>query len=379
MGSEVQRPNSEVNVPTSSTEVEFALALSRMIDSAKNDPEHLRATVYELARYKLKEQRGSEKPADFRQLSKALEVAIRGVEIFVKKGEQRAPALPRPGTAQQQRVLAVPDRDSSLRPAATVIKVGFERKKSKFRAAVRFIAVIAIGFAVVFAVKQRGITVEALQRQASRIAATIPRPNFVPQASQTPQTLQARTDADDHAPVQPLPLMPTTYGIYAVSKEKLYELESLPGRVPDMRVAVSPAISTSSKTTLPDGHLKFIVYRRDSATNAPDHAEIRLVAKVAQETTFNSAGKAVMAKVEDTWAIRNISIPFRTAPKKNSPDMYEVQSEDTEGALPPGRYALAIKGQAYDFSVGGEITDRRQCLERLIASNGQFYSECQKP
>jgi len=45
----------------------------------------------------------------------------------------------------------------------------------------------------------------------------------------------------------------------------------------------------------------------------------------------------------------------------------------------PGRYALVLKGQAYDFNVAGQITDPKQCLERMAATNGQFYSECQKP
>jgi hypothetical protein len=58
--------------------------------------------------------------------------------------------------------------------------------------------------------------------------------------------------------------------------------------------------------------------------------------------------------------------------------MYEVLSEDAETALAPGRYALVLKGQAYDFRVAGQITDPKQCLERMAATNGQFYSECPK-
>jgi hypothetical protein len=76
--------------------------------------------------------------------------------------------------------------------------------------------------------------------------------------------------------------------------------------------------------------------------------------------------------------IRNIAIPYRTAPKKDDPDMYEVQGEDPDKPLAPGRYALVLKGQAYDFTVEGETTDLRHCLERMAATNGQFYSECQK-
>jgi len=47
--------------------------------------------------------------------------------------------------------------------------------------------------------------------------------------------------------------------------------------------------------------------------------------------------------------------------------------------LPAGRYALVIKGQAYDFTVAGPITEAAQCLERVDAANGTFYSECGRP
>jgi hypothetical protein len=153
----------------------------------------------------------------------------------------------------------------------------------------------------------------------------------------------------------------------------------LPGRAPDIRIAVSPTILTPSRTVLPDGHLKFVIYRRDSATNAADHADVRIVAQIMREMSFDPAGKPVAKKIDDTWVIRNISLPFRTAPKKDNPDMYEVQSENPESALTPGRYVLVLKGQAYDFSVAGPISDPRQCLERMAATNGQFYSGCQKP
>jgi len=59
--------------------------------------------------------------------------------------------------------------------------------------------------------------------------------------------------------------------------------------------------------------------------------------------------------------------------------MYEVVGETPDSVLTPGRYALVLKGQAYDFSVAGNISDPRQCLERMAATNGQFYSPCQKP
>ena len=376
MGSEILRPESKDAVPTS-TEVEFALVLSRMIDSVKNDPEHLRATVYELARIKLKEQFESDGPADMRQLSRALETAIQGVETFVTKNDQNDAALSRPGVALRQHMLAAPHAEAFDRSAAPVIDVGGGRRTPRFTTAWRLVVVVAIGLSVLFAITQRGLIVDSLRKQASRIGAL---GSWIgPEPVSAPQAVPERIDPRDREPVRPDPLTPIAYGIYAVSDDKLYELELLPGRAPDLRVTVSPAILTPSKTTLPDGHLKFIVYRRDSATNAADHSEIRVVAKVVQEMNFDKSGKPALSKIDNTWVIRNISIPFRTAPKRDNPDMYEVQSENPEAALTPGRYALVIKGQAYDFSVAGEVTDRKQCLERLAATNGQFYSECQKP
>ena len=59
--------------------------LSCVINSVEKNPEFLRATVYELARHKLKEEFSSESFGDVRNLSKSLEVAIAGVEAFSKK------------------------------------------------------------------------------------------------------------------------------------------------------------------------------------------------------------------------------------------------------------------------------------------------------
>jgi hypothetical protein len=179
-------------------------------------------------------------------------------------------------------------------------------------------------------------------------------------------------------PIAPSPTVPTAFGIYAVSDGKLHELDVLPGRAPDPRVAISSIIMTPSRTTLPDGHVSFVIYRRDSASNAADRAEVRLVARIEREANFDKGGKQVVTDVDDNWVMRNISIPHRTAPKKDNPEMYEVRSDNPDVPLAPGRYALVLKGLAYDFSVAGTITDPRQCLERLVATNGRFYSECKK-
>ena len=56
--------------------------------------------------------------------------------------------------------------------------------------------------------------------------------------------------------------------------------------------------------------------------------------------------------------------------------MIVLRPEDPQLTLSPGRYALVIAGQGYDFSVDGKITDLAQCLERTNVIDGMVYSEC---
>jgi hypothetical protein len=374
MSREILQPNADASGVTSSQEVEFALVLSRMVDSISEDPEHLRATIYELARHKLKEQFQSESPGDMRQLSKSLEVAIQGVEKFHKEKEQ-ATALPAPSAAGSPMLAYAPRHDESVLVSRRVeVQTSTTKRISAFgrhpgiKAIRPFAKICAIALAVVlvafsFDFFRRKENV-AINRAGSTRQITSPSPQSAPTAP--PSELAASS----------LPALPTSFGIYAVSGGKLYQLDLLPGRAPDIRVAISPLITTASRTTLPDGHLTFIVYRRDSATNAADRAEVRVIARIARELRFDKDGKQVASNVDDNWVVRNISVPYRTAPKKDIPDMYEVQSENPETPLAPGRYALVLKGYAYDFTIAGPVTDARQCLERLVATNGQFYSQC---
>ncbi len=174
--------------------------------------------------------------------------------------------------------------------------------------------------------------------------------------------------------------LPSVYGIYSVSAGRLHELEPLAvGRVPDQRVFMSTPIKTPSRTVLPDGRTEFIIYRRDIANNAPDRITVRVIARVQRAMTFNTAGQASTTDVDDSWTIRNVSYDFRVAPLGESSEMLAIRPEKEDFVLPAGRYALVVKGQAYDFTVAGPITDAAQCLERVGAANGTFYSECGRP
>jgi len=75
----------------------------------------------------------------------------------------------------------------------------------------------------------------------------------------------------------PLPFpVPTDYGIYALNDGALSELQLLPERVPDKRIAMSTSVIEPSRTTLSDGKAKFILFRRDLAGNAPDRMDVRV-------------------------------------------------------------------------------------------------------
>jgi hypothetical protein len=379
---------------TAHPEVEFALVLTRTIDSVRADPEQLRGAIYELARQKLREQFTSENASEIPRLTAALEVAIQGVEAHCRKDRERQRPISGPdfrspppptGIADQHpatiQVLEAPlvsvfvENDDSVRNIPPSPRRSRSRETAsawggRFAASWRFILVVGVLLLAIVGTLRSG---QFSARDKGNVPAVASRE--IPGKNQSP-VQAAPTELE---PPKAVPLVPTTFGIYAVAAGRLFELEPLQIRAPDIRVAVSAAIITPSRTLLPDGNIKFIVFRRESAGTAPDQVDVRVVAGIEQAMTFDSSGKPVVSKTEETWVIRNISIPYRTAPVKDNLEMYEVQSRDANAELVPGRYALVIKGQAFDFTIAGDVTDTRQCLERVTAANGTFYSPCQKP
>jgi hypothetical protein len=127
---------------------------------------------------------------------------------------------------------------------------------------------------------------------------------------------------------------------------------------------------------LPDGRLSFIVFRRDLTTNAPAMSQSGSSPRSSGGMTFDSAAKASIANLDDQWAIRGTSYDLRVAPLNENAEMLLLRPENPDFVFPAGRYGLVLKGQAFDFSVAGPITEPVQCLERVAAANGNFYSEC---
>jgi hypothetical protein len=385
MARDITRKEPDTGASTSNA-VDFALVLSRMIDAINGDPQQLRSTVYELARHKLEEQAASEDPDEQGRLAHALEVAIQGVETHFngmnpqlglpsgqapRLGPPVDPAMAAQTAAALDSVRLENEFGARWQPRGPDQERGFGRKPRQFPVAWRFLVVLAFIAVIGLAI---GLHSSLLALVRSRTAPTAEVTHVVAKPVMVPPPAQVTPPP----PPPDDPLIPKAYGVYAVSGGKLFLLELLPGRAPDPRVAVSAPISTPSTTVLPDQHVRFIVFRRDSAVNALDHAEVRVIAKVARAMTFDPNGKPVVSKASDNWVIRNISLPYQTAPVRGHEDMYEVIGGDADKGLTPGRYGLVLKNQVYDFTVAGEITDSKHCLESIAAVNGSFYSECRK-
>jgi hypothetical protein len=348
-----------------SNEVQFALVIARMIDTVNNSPEHLRQAVYDLARYKLQEQFTDVDAKDVKRSKQALETAISGVEEF----SRQQVSLPPPAAPVAAALPASDPPPHLMRirelPSRADIEVDRSLAKAShplWEISKRVAVLLLIAGVVVLAIQQRErlASLAGLARQEQQVAAA--------PAAVAPAAI----------PPKPNPLRPTDYGVYAVIDDKsLAELPLLPGRPPDIRVAVSAAFKLPNQEALPNGHPKFIVFRRD--VNAVlDRADVRVVAKVAREFSAEAAGRKP-GDNDDASVIRNFSYPFRASPIPDNPEMYELHREDPALELPPGRYALILKTQAYYFSVAGNISDPRQCIERIVANNGTFYTDCKKP
>jgi len=356
-------------------QVQFALVISRMLDTVREDPEARRQMVYDLARYKLQEQFTYADVKNIDQMKRALEVAIEEVEKF-SRDEAPLERLP-----SQQLTSSKEPGGLLMSGDATVLRSGIGTSRSKLPENAgpllpvikRTAAILLAVGAVILIVSQRD-NIAALRRQiasqAPEIALGAPKP-------ETTITV-AKPEMVPPVPPPPTRVLPTDYGIYALIDDKsLAELNATGVMAPDMRIAISPEFKKPDRPHLPNGRVKFILFRRDAANVIPERVEVRVVAKVAREFSTDAAGKN-LGGGEDVGVIRNFAYPIRVSPIPGKPEMYELHTGDSGLDLPPGHYVLSLGTQAYYFQVDGEITDPRQCLERVVAGNGTFYAPCKK-
>jgi hypothetical protein len=387
MASEPQEIVGKKDLAAKSSKLDFAIVLSRVIASIENDPAQLRSAVYELARIKLQTEL-SINVSEKRDLALALESAIERVETVSSKHDRVKVLQSLERHTNRSEVDACEVSIEGREPAPitkhppnflTRVVDGSRKVESSWHwmgaAPLVRAGVFAVLGIVVCTVLDRHFGV--FGRQSPQPFASVVYKVERPEAKQVHQA-----SADGVTPIttpstQSLGFpLPSVYGIYAVSGGRLHELEPLVGRVPDQRVFMSTPVKTPSRTALPDGRARFIIYRRDAASSAPERVSVRVIAKVLRAMTFNTAGQASTTTVQDTWTIRNISYDFRVAPLGEGSEMLMITPESEDFVFPAGRYGLVIKGQAYDFTIAGPITEPAQCLEGVKAENGTFYSEC---
>lgn len=370
-------------------EIDFALLLADLIRTIERDPEQLRLTIYAFARVKLANELSWATPSERESLLHSLEVAIRGVEKFSKRSEQvsvfsETKALSGPVVGdyvndEYELSGAIPENSREIPEIKRETPVHFVEVEaipsrrpifSPRKAAASLLLLFVFG-----GILAGTMVLGSVFLMRDRIVQTISPVASEKVAQHTIDTLPKAVPAPP--PPSEFPI-PADYGVYAVDNGALKELEVLSEQVPDKRIAMSTPITQPSRTNLPDGRVKFVVYRRDLASNAPERVDVRVVAQVTRALTFDSKGKPTTAPVSGAWNIRNITFGLRVRPLPGNSEMLLIQPESADFLLKPGRYVLVLKNQGYDFTVAGKITDPAQCLERTEAANGVFYSECQK-
>ena len=382
----------------SSQKDNFYLILSRAIESAKGDPAQLRKLIYEFARAKLQKEAWLRNPPvsilEMRQYLHAFEAAIQRIESTSSQEDELQSLL------SQMRLF----ENGDAAPQSTAVTIHNEflhtndnrtvpvwlqsaervppmvQARGIWLTAEALILIIATAVIAVamIAFLENHFDFGMFQYRLARIS-SVDEPALIRQqgfaARNNTLSESARTSRLE-MPVLPLP---TLYGVYAINDGQLRELELLPIKMPDQKVFISAPITTPSRTTLSDRRAMFVAFRRDLVTGAPERVTIRVVARVMRSRSFSVAGKPIITNVDDLWAVRSNSYEFRVGPFSQSSEMIVIRSESGDFSLPAGRYALILKGQAYDFKVEGPITQAEQCLERTEAPNGAVYSECQTP
>jgi hypothetical protein len=408
------RSMEEVAVPTAdgAADGDHYSVLRRMVTTVSQDHAQLRTLVYEFARRKLRrnlyQQFEDGDWSGVQEQMRALEAAIAQVEVdCARNALSFSPEPPLTDLSSNDaalgmrpaanKVVTIGNRGRSaplrsartydLRPASALRSASFsdtflavarpnKPSRSDFWWKVQLSAAVLLGVIIYAAVDPESVLgrlglhrLEAPPNVgAASASASIRNRDAVPTEKPSDNKV-----ARSSAPGIPLPV---EYGTYVLSNGQLTELDLLPIRVPDQRVAISPLISAPSKTHLPAGKLEFIIFRRDLANSAPDRVMVRVVAQIVRALKFDPAGKAITSKVEDAWVVRSNSYQMRVAPIAGNPEMILIRPDPPDFAFSPGRYALVLKGAAYDFTLDGVLTDAAHCLERTDALDLPVYTEC---
>lgn len=383
----------------------FIRLLSSRIRAVSDDPRQMREIVYELARVKLMEQFTHADARESREFQQVLERAIKEVERSFERSAASEPqkiaatAAPVPPSVQTPAPPPIPisspvsasppaakDAEAARRPVASPRSPDRPKRSGAFTFLVRLAGILLLmagaSSAVIYWPRLRThvAALSQLVLPSERAPGSPePRPAPVPTPSESASVERSPDSAKEPAPpAHPSMPLPTTFGVYALNEGQLQELKPVPGKIPDRRVAISAAINTPSATTLTSGDVNFIVFRPDGSIEA-SVTEVRVVAKVSRSMGVDASGKAAIVSAGDSWVIRSMSYPYKVGPVEDQQRMLLLQPEQDGFTLSPGRYIVVVKGIGYDFTVAGTITDPNQCVERINAANGAFYSPCPPP
>lgn len=371
----------------------FIRLLSSRIRAVSDDPRQMREIVYELARVKLLEQFTHAEARESRELQQVLESAIKEVERSFERSDASEPQnvvpppIPAPAPAPvSASPPAAKDAGTPSRPVAAPPSSDQPKRNGAFTYLVRLAAILLVmagaSAAVIYwpRLKTQVTSLSQLAGPSERVPTSPePRPTAAVTPSESESVERSPGSAKEPAsPAQPSMPLPTTFGVYALNEGQLQELKPVPGKIPDRRVAISAAINTPSATTLMSGDVRFIVFRPDGSIEA-SVTEVRVVAKVSRSMGVDASGKAAIVNAGDSWVIRSMSYPYKVGPIDDQSRMLLLQPAQDGFTLAPGRYIVVVKGMGYDFTVAGTITDPNQCVERVNAANGAFYSPCPPP
>ena len=145
---------------------------------------------------------------------------------------------------------------------------------------------------------------------------------------------------------QQVPL-PTMFGVYAIHDGRLVELEQIATSAPDPRARHLHQITTPPRTLFADGKLAFVLFRRDLTTSAPDRVPVRIAAKVARLTSFDTNGQSVTAPPKtDTWFVRDVGFDLRVQPVRGHPEMVIAQPADPAFVAQTGSLRAGLRWPA---------------------------------
>lgn len=375
--------------------IDYYSILTQAIKAAKQNSTQLRALVYERARFNLKRDflfgYSSMGLVDVVQHVNEFELAVARIEanatddppepVYRRQLEEADSSNTTPGSAVQ--ILPpkpIPPLYEGPRSIHRTENFQLARLTEEFarhaRYANKFIAISLLAVAFVGTVIITMLWPVRVQKASPpvEIAETPSSPVVASTAIGHP--IVEKVAPDEATPKLPFPV-PSSFGIYALSDNKLTELQPLPISIPDPRVALSAEIVKPSPTSISDNKPAFILFRRDLLNSVPQKIMLRVVARVARETKV-VAGKVQSTPIEDAWRVRDISRELKISPISGQREMVMARLDD-DVTLAAGRYALVLNRTGYDFTISAGAPAAASCLEQFEAANGTVFNQCRAP